>query len=203
MKGSSTRRRKARASPSPFLESPIAHIRRALFASPDLHYPKSTAIPAKTRTRAWKASAGDGEAPAVSRKEKASPHAGDEKQMKSVEDVKGFFYSKMEKVKHCVDLSHSAILKDFDASHARLQKRLKGHVQICQEVMAEVDGEYQKVSAQMSENRKATKATFAEFVHAAESNSSHVSKVSIKDLSHSWEKNLDVLCQKFGIPPLK
>ncbi|KAG6636322.1 hypothetical protein CIPAW_11G103400 [Carya illinoinensis] len=122
------------------------------------------------------------------------------KALSSISDLKDLASSRLDHLKHHIDHSHSEILKDLDASQSRLHKRFKIQTQACQQVMDEAEKEYKKMFERISESREAMKASYAEFMADAQASATRASKTSITELSQSYEKSMDALRSRFGIP---
>jgi len=121
------------------------------------------------------------------------------KSLSTIADLKEMASSRLDSIKSQLDRSHSEIIKDLEASHSRLHKRFKIQTQACQQVADEAEKEYKKISERMTETREAMKASYLEFMAEAQASASRVCKTSIPELSHSFEKALDVLRNRYGI----
>ncbi|KAG7955998.1 hypothetical protein I3843_11G102500 [Carya illinoinensis] len=122
------------------------------------------------------------------------------KALSSISDLKDLASSRLDHLKRHIDHSHSEILKDLDASQSRLHKRFKIQTQACQQVMDEAEKEYKKMFERISESREAMKASYAEFMADAQASATRACKTSITELSQSYEKSMDALRSRFGIP---
>ncbi|CAK9176736.1 unnamed protein product [Ilex paraguariensis] len=122
------------------------------------------------------------------------------KNLSTISDLKNLAVSKMESIKRQLDRSHLEILKDVEASQSRLHKRFKIQTQACQQVMDEADRECKKMVDQIDESREAMKASYAEFIAAAQASASRACKTSIPKLSQSFEKAVDAIKSRYGIP---
>ncbi|XP_022872648.1 uncharacterized protein LOC111391628 [Olea europaea var. sylvestris] len=121
------------------------------------------------------------------------------KSVSTISDLKDLASSKLESIKCQLDSSHSEIMKDLEASQHRLQKRLKLQKQACQQVMDEAEKEYKKMSERINEGRDAMKASYVEFLEAAQASACRLLKTSIPELSQSFEKSIDTLKSRYGI----
>ncbi|CAI9771629.1 unnamed protein product [Fraxinus pennsylvanica] len=63
--------------------------------------------------------------------------------------------------------------------------------QSCQQVMDEAEKEYKKMSERINEGQDAMKASYAEFIEAAQASASRLLKTSIPELSQSFENLTD------------
>ncbi|XAR70724.1 hypothetical protein NMG60_11027686 [Bertholletia excelsa] len=118
----------------------------------------------------------------------------------TISELKETATSRLESIRRQLDCSHNEILKDIESSQSRLHKRLKIQTLACQQVMDEAQKEYKKISDQISETREAMKASYMEILAEAQASASRVCKTSIPELSHSFEKALDILRSRYGIP---
>ncbi|KAJ4728404.1 Kinesin-like protein [Melia azedarach] len=122
------------------------------------------------------------------------------KSLSSVSDLKEMASSRFDDLKrNLIDRSHSEILKDLEASHSRLNKRLKIQTQTCQQMMDEAEKEYKKMLERIGESEEAMKASYAEFMDDAQVTLSSVSKTSIPELSRSFEKAISTLQSRYGV----
>ncbi|XP_020093825.1 uncharacterized protein LOC109713928 [Ananas comosus] len=122
------------------------------------------------------------------------------KTLASIADLRSLAASRLDSVKRELDLCHSAITKEFDASHNRISKRCKIQTQACLQLTEEVDKEYKKLSDRIKENSELIKASYVEFMAEAQSTASRVCKASISELSQSMEKAIDSLRTRYNIP---
>ncbi|CAA0812054.1 Protein Brevis radix-like 1 [Striga hermonthica] len=112
------------------------------------------------------------------------------KSVNTISDLKDLASSNLESIKRQLELSHSEILKDIEASESRLQKRFKIQTQACQHVIDEAEKEYKKISARINEGREAMKDSYEEFIAEAQTTAS---RQSIWDLIKCCLKLLKVL----------
>ncbi|XVE65400.1 hypothetical protein DITRI_Ditri07aG0177500 [Diplodiscus trichospermus] len=109
------------------------------------------------------------------------------KTLATISDLKEFASSRLDDIKRSlIDLSHSEILKDLEASHSRLHKRFKIQTQACQQVMDEAEKEYKKISEKIDGSHEAMKATYAEFMADVQATGSRESAdyVAFKSVDH-------------------
>ncbi|CAM8876292.1 unnamed protein product [Rhodiola kirilowii] len=121
------------------------------------------------------------------------------KPMSSISEVKELASAEMESIKRTVDRSHAEIVKEFESSYSRLNKRFKMQMQRCQQVMDEADKDYKKMSERITETQDAMKASYAEFMAEAQASASRVCKTSIPELSQSLKRAIDGLQSRYGI----
>ncbi|KAK1375072.1 Tumor necrosis factor alpha-induced protein like [Heracleum sosnowskyi] len=110
----------------------------------------------------------------------------------SIADLKALASSQLEAVKRQFERSHSDFVKDAQAFHSRLHKRLKIQTQGCQQAMDEAEKEFKKINGQISESQEAMKASYMEFIAEAQASASRVCKTSIPELTQSLENLIGV-----------
>ncbi|WOG90013.1 hypothetical protein DCAR_0209254 [Daucus carota subsp. sativus] len=128
----------------------------------------------------------------------ASVPAGASLPMNSIADLKALASSQLDAVKRQFERSHSDFLKDVEAFHSRLHKRLKIQTQGCQQAMDEAEKEYRKITEKISESQDAMKASYMEFIAEAQASASRVCKTSIPELAQSLEKSVESLRSRYG-----
>ncbi|WOK99058.1 hypothetical protein Cni_G07770 [Canna indica] len=114
-------------------------------------------------------------------------------------DLKALSSSRIESLKRHLDVCHSDILKDFDASHARLSKRFKIQTKACMQLAEEAEKDYKKIAERVTEHTEILQASYAELIGEAHSTASRVCKVSIPELMQSMEKAIDGLRSRYKI----
>ncbi|XP_022159662.1 uncharacterized protein LOC111026007 [Momordica charantia] len=120
--------------------------------------------------------------------------------LSTISDLKDFASSLLVDLKRHIDHSHSQIVKDLDSSNSRLQKRFKIQSQTCQQMMDEAEKEYKKMSRRICESQEAMKASYEEFLAHEQESASRACKTSVTELSQSFERSMDALRSRFGIP---
>ncbi|XP_078442290.1 uncharacterized protein LOC144711992 [Wolffia australiana] len=119
----------------------------------------------------------------------------------SVKELRDLFSSKIDAVQRLVDLSHSEIVKDLEASRTRLSKRLKLQIQACQQLSEEAEKDYRKTSDRITENMKLMKSSYSELMTEAQTSASRVYKATLPELAQSLDKAIDSLRSRYKIPP--
>ncbi|KAF8380790.1 hypothetical protein HHK36_028284 [Tetracentron sinense] len=127
------------------------------------------------------------------------PRSPPPKTLNTISDLKDFHSTRSQSIKRHLDLSHSEILKEIQASQSRLSKRFKIQTLACQKVMDEAEKEYKKMSDRISESVEVMKASYSEFITEAQATTSRVCKTSIPELTESLEKAIEVLRNRYGI----
>ncbi|KAG6504022.1 uncharacterized protein LOC121984941 isoform X1 [Zingiber officinale] len=118
----------------------------------------------------------------------------------TIADLKASVASGIESLKRHLDVSHSQIVNEFDASSTRLSKRFKIQTKACVQLTEEAEKDYKKVADRMSEHAEIIKGAYSELISQAHPTSSRVCKVSIPELMQSMEKAIDVLRCRYKVP---
>ncbi|KAL0928159.1 hypothetical protein M5K25_000027 [Dendrobium thyrsiflorum] len=121
------------------------------------------------------------------------------KPLSTTSDLKDLACSSLESLKRRVDVYYADVLKDIDASHARISKRFKIQTQACMQLAEEAEREYEKLSDKIDENTKSIKGSYVEFMAEVQAATSRVCKVSIPELAKSAEKAIENLRGRHGI----
>ncbi|KAG0452846.1 hypothetical protein HPP92_025256 [Vanilla planifolia] len=121
------------------------------------------------------------------------------KLVSTISDLRDLASSSLGSMKRRVDVCHAEVLKEIDASHARISKRFKIQTQACMQLAEEAEKEYKRISERIDENTKAIKASYLEFMAEVQATTSRVCKVSIPSLSRLAEKSIDDLHKRYGI----
>ncbi|KAI3904373.1 hypothetical protein MKW98_014553 [Papaver atlanticum] len=114
-------------------------------------------------------------------------------------DLKNQVTSSTDSIKRNLDLSHSEILKEFEAYQSRLSKRFKIHTQTCQQVVNEVEKEHKKMSDRITESMDVMKASYSEFIKESQASAARICKTSIPELTQSLEKSIKSLRIRYGV----
>ncbi|MQL77369.1 hypothetical protein Taro_009785 [Colocasia esculenta] len=118
----------------------------------------------------------------------------------TISNLKELASSRIDTVKRSLDRSHSEILKEFEASNARLSKRLKLQTQACLQLSDEVEEDYKKMSEGMTDNIELMEASYADLIAEAQASASRACKVTIPELAQSLEKAIDGLRCRYKLP---
>ncbi|KAI3992681.1 hypothetical protein MKX01_008003 [Papaver californicum] len=114
-------------------------------------------------------------------------------------DLKNQVTSSTDSIKRNLDLSHSQILKEFEACQSRLSKRFKIHTQTCQQVVNEVEKEHKKMSNRITESVDVMKASYSEFIKESQASAARICKTSIPELTQSLENSIESLRNCYGV----
>ncbi|XP_075508494.1 uncharacterized protein LOC142545286 isoform X2 [Primulina tabacum] len=121
------------------------------------------------------------------------------KNVSTISDLKKMATSNLNCIKRKLEMSHSEILKDIEASQSRLRKRYKMQTQACQQVMDEAEEEYKKISERIKDGQEAMMASYAEFIVEAQTTASRLCETSIPMLQQTCEKGIAALRSRYGI----
>ncbi|KZV31740.1 hypothetical protein F511_00544 [Dorcoceras hygrometricum] len=94
------------------------------------------------------------------------------KSVSTISDLKNMATLNLDGIKRKLEMSHSEILKNIEASQGRLRKRHKMQTQACQQVMDEVEKEYKKISERIKDGQEAMTASYAEFIAETQASAS-------------------------------
>ncbi|MCL7034645.1 hypothetical protein MKW94_014262 [Papaver nudicaule] len=114
-------------------------------------------------------------------------------------DLKDQVASSTDSIKRNLDLSHSEILKEFEAYQSRFSKRYKMHTQACQQVVNEAEKEHKKMSDRITESMDAMKASYSEFIKESHASAARICKTSIPELTQSLENSIESLRNRYGV----
>ncbi|XP_073042772.1 uncharacterized protein [Primulina eburnea] len=121
------------------------------------------------------------------------------KNVSTISDLKKMATSNLNCIKRKLEMSHSEILKDIEASQSRLRKRYKMQTQACQQVMDEAEKECKKISERIKDGQEAMMASYAEFIAEAQTTASRLCETSIPLLQQTCEKGIAALRSRYGI----
>ncbi|CAM0905802.1 unnamed protein product [Alopecurus aequalis] len=180
-------------SPSPSSRTDVSFVSPPFSASPE---PARKSRSSKPRAKAKPAARSP---PLASPLSPAAPAAASASVVSSVEDLRSAAASQMESLRCRLDGIHSRGHIDLDGSLSRASKRFKTQNQACQQLTYEVDKEYRKMSDSMKETAEKIKAKYKLIMAETRSSTSHVSKVTIPEITKSVEKAIDRLCSRYNI----
>ncbi|KVH95567.1 uncharacterized protein LOC112528578 [Cynara cardunculus var. scolymus] len=130
---------------------------------------------------------------------KISPAPALSKAPSTLADLKEMTSSNVDSIKRHLDFSHSAILKDVEASHSRLHKRYKIQNQTCQQTMNEAEKEFKKMNDRIKETHDAMQASYMELIAESQASTNRVCKTTIPELLQSVDRAIDALRNRYGI----
>ncbi|KAM0934064.1 hypothetical protein DsansV1_C32g0220061 [Dioscorea sansibarensis] len=116
----------------------------------------------------------------------------------TISDLKDLTNSRASDLKRHLDLCHSEVLKEINASESRISKRFKA--QSCTQLIAVAEEEHKKLSGRILENMDLLKASYVELLTEAQATATRVCKEKIPELAQSVEKAIDSLRNRCRIP---
>ncbi|TVU00936.1 hypothetical protein EJB05_53624, partial [Eragrostis curvula] len=180
-------RAKPRAKPSPVSIVSGGSSPSAGTASPaaDLSFLAPSSSPPKPRTRT---------SPLAASPVFAAPVG-----MSTVGDLRSLAASHLDSLKRRLDALHGASVRDLEASHSRIAKRVKMQTQGCQQSAEEADKEHQKMADKINERAEVVKTSYKKFVAEVQASTSRVCKVTVPEMAKSAERAIDGLRSRYSI----
>ncbi|XP_051201153.1 uncharacterized protein [Lolium perenne] len=118
----------------------------------------------------------------------------------SVDDLRALAASTLDSLKRRLDALHGDSVRDLEASHSRISKRIKMQTQSCLQLAEEAEREHRKVAEKISESADEMKASYKKFVAEVQSSTSRVCKVTVPEMAKSVERAIDGLRTRYNIP---
>ncbi|KAK3122864.1 hypothetical protein QOZ80_8AG0619420 [Eleusine coracana subsp. coracana] len=176
---------RARAKPKA-KPSPVSLLSGASSPSADLSFLSPSSSPvAKPRTR---------NSPLA-----ASPAFAASASMSTVADLRSVAASHLDSLKRRLDALHSASVRDLEASHSRISKRVKMQTQGCLQLAEEADKEHKKMTDKIAERCEVVKTSYKKFVAEVQASTSRVCKVTVPEMGKSAERAIDGLRSRYNI----
>nr|CAB3482333.1 unnamed protein product [Digitaria exilis] len=158
----------------------------------DLSFLSPSRSPAKPRTRSSPIAS-----PAAS--PLAAPAA-----MSTIGDLRSLAASHLDSLKRRLDALHGDSVRDLEASHSRLSKRVKVggpktemQTHGCLQLAEEADKEHKKVADKITERTEVVKTSYKKFVAEVQASTSRVCKVTV--MAKSAERAIDGLRSRYNI----
>lgn len=120
--------------------------------------------------------------------------------MSTVADLRGLAASSLDSLKRRLDALHGDSVRDLEASHTRISKRIKMQTQSCVQLAEEAEKEQKKMVEKISERADEMKASYKVFVAEVQSSTSRVCKVTFPEMAKSVERAIDGLRTRYNIP---
>ncbi|CAM0911075.1 unnamed protein product [Alopecurus aequalis] len=120
--------------------------------------------------------------------------------MSTVGDLRSLAASSLDSLKRRLDALHGDSVRDLEASHTRISKRIKMQTQSCVQLAEEAEKEHKKMVEKISVRADEMKASYKKFVAEVQSSTSRVCKVTIPEMSKSVERAIDGLRTRYNIP---
>ncbi|CAO2205940.1 unnamed protein product [Urochloa humidicola] len=175
---------KAKPSPASLLSgdsSPPSASGTSSPAAADLSFLSPSRSPAKPRTRSSPL---------------ASPAASS---LSTIGDLRSLAASHLDSLKRRLDALHGDSVKDLEASHSRLSKRVKMQTHGCLQLAEEADKEHKRVSDKIAERTEVVKNSYKKFVAEVQASTSRVCKVTVPEMARSVERAIDGLRSRYNI----
>uniref|UniRef100_A0ACD6A1L0 Uncharacterized protein n=1 Tax=Avena sativa TaxID=4498 RepID=A0ACD6A1L0_AVESA len=120
--------------------------------------------------------------------------------MSTIGDLRGLAASSLDSLKRRLDALHGDSVRDLEASHSRISKRIKMQTQSCVQMAEEAEKEHKKMVEKISERAEEMKASYKKFVAEVQSSTSRVCKVTVPEMAKSVERAIDGLRTRYNIP---
>ncbi|XP_020276827.1 uncharacterized protein LOC109851200 isoform X2 [Asparagus officinalis] len=92
----------------------------------------------------------------------------------TISDLRDLASSQTEDLKKFLDLSHSEVLKEVEASKTRISKRFKIQTQACMQLTEEIEKDFNKISDRISENTEVVKDSYMKITSEVQASTSRV-----------------------------
>ncbi|CAL5010534.1 unnamed protein product [Urochloa decumbens] len=181
---------KAKPSPASFLSgdsSPPSASGTSSPAAADLSFLSPSRSPAKPRTRSSPIAS-----PAAS--PLAVPAA-----LSTIGDLRSLAASHLDSLKRRLEALHGDSVRDLEAAHSRLSKRVKMQTHGCLQLAEEADKEHKRVSDKITERTEVVKNSYKKFVAEVQASTSRVCKVAVPEMAKSVERAIDGLRSRYNI----
>ncbi|CAO2168229.1 unnamed protein product [Urochloa humidicola] len=176
---------KAKPSPDSLLSGdsslPSASGTSSPAAAADLSFLSPSRSPAKHRTRS---------SPLAS--PAASPLAAPAS-LSTISDLRSLAASHLDSLKRRVDALHGDSVRDLEASHSRLSKRVKMQTHGCLQLAEEAEKEHKRVADKITERTEVVKNSYKKFMAEVQASTSRVCKVTVTEMAKSAERAIDGL----------
>ncbi|XP_047090744.1 testis-specific gene A8 protein-like [Lolium rigidum] len=117
----------------------------------------------------------------------------------TVDDLRALAASTLDSLKRRLDALHGDSVRDLEASHSRISKRIKMQTQSCLQLAEEAEREHRKVAEKISESADEMKASYKKFVAEVQSSTS-LCKVTVPEMAKSVERAIDGLRTRYNVP---
>ncbi|KAL6843090.1 hypothetical protein ACP4OV_026803 [Aristida adscensionis] len=117
----------------------------------------------------------------------------------TIGDLRGLAASSLDSLKRRLDALHGDCVRDLDASHSRISKRVKMQTQGCLQLAEEAEKEHKRVADKITERVEAVKTSYKKFVAEVQASTSRVCKVTVPEMAKSAERAIDGLRNRYNI----
>ncbi|XP_066325893.1 uncharacterized protein [Miscanthus floridulus] len=115
----------------------------------------------------------------------------------TIGDLRSLAASHLDSLKRRLDALHGDYVRDLEASHSRISKRVKSHG--CLQLAEEVDKEQKKMADKIAEHAELVKTSYKKFVAEVQASTSRVCKVTVPEMAKSVERTIDGLRSRYNI----
>ncbi|RCV29800.1 hypothetical protein SETIT_6G042200v2 [Setaria italica] len=119
--------------------------------------------------------------------------------MSTIGDLRSLAASHLDSLKRRLDALHGDSVRDLEASHSRLSKRVKMQTHGCLQLAEEADKEHKKVADKITERTEVVKNSYKKFVAEVQASTSRVCKVTVTEIAKSAERAIDGLRSRYNI----
>ncbi|KAJ1267543.1 hypothetical protein BS78_07G064600, partial [Paspalum vaginatum] len=98
-----------------------------------------------------------------------------------------------------LDALHADSVRDLEASHSRISKRVKMQTHGCVQLSEEANREHKKVADRIAERAEAVKTSYRKIVAEVQASTSRVCKVTVPEMAKSAERAIDGLRSRYNI----
>lgn len=113
--------------------------------------------------------------------------------MSTVSDLRGLAASSLDLLKRRLDALHGDSVRDLEASHSRISKRIKMQTQSCLQLAKEAEKKHKKMIEKISWRAEEMKASYKKFVADVQSSTARACKVTGPEMAKSVERAIDGL----------
>ncbi|RLM62048.1 uncharacterized protein C2845_PM14G04270 [Panicum miliaceum] len=119
--------------------------------------------------------------------------------LSTIADLRSLAASHLDSLKRRLDALHGDSVRDLEASHSRLSKRVKMQTHGCLQLAEEADKEHKKVADKIAERAEVVKSSYKKFVAEVQASTSRVCKVTVTEMAKSAERAIDGLRSRYNI----
>ncbi|KAG2581992.1 hypothetical protein PVAP13_6KG083000 [Panicum virgatum] len=118
--------------------------------------------------------------------------------LSTIGDLRSLAASHLDSLKRRIDAIHGDSVRDLEASHSRLSKRVKMQTHGCVQLAEEADKEHRKVADKIAERAEVVKNSYKKFVAEVQASTS-LCKVTVTEMAKSAERAIDGLRSRYNI----
>ncbi|KAG0522764.1 hypothetical protein BDA96_07G065800 [Sorghum bicolor] len=117
----------------------------------------------------------------------------------TIGDLRSLAASHLESLKRRLDALHGDYVRDLEAFHSRISKRVKMQSHGCLQLAEEADKEQKKMADKIAEHAELVKTSYKKFVAEVQASTSRVCKVTVPEMAKSAERTIDGLRSRYNI----